>query len=183
VFVENKNNFGTAVTELEEFLKIVNNLKDTAALNEIISQVSHGAKLPHISIFCLQLFLPLAALCGLVLSDKLFLADVIQPSLEITNGSHTALSNAGFELHQYSYVMKNVCTFLKLPARESIGEALICESQRHHKHLDLFIYGQALMHLFMDGSDYEAMRKKFNSMEWEAIVQVTEDELRTFQCL
>jgi hypothetical protein len=72
---------------------------------------------------------------------------------------------------------------LKLPARESIGEALICESQCHHKHLDIFLYGQALMHLSMDGSDYRAMRKKFNSMEWEAIVQVTEDELRTFQCI
>jgi hypothetical protein len=79
--------------------------------------------------------------------------------------------------------MKNVCTFLKLPARESIGEALICESQCHHKRLDIFIYGQALINLFMDGSDYRAMRKNFNYMEWEAIVQFTEDELRTFKCI
>jgi hypothetical protein len=89
VFVENKNNFGTAVTELKESLKIVHNLEDTAALIEIISQVSYGAKLPHISIFRLQLFLPLAALCGLVLSDKLFLADVIQPSPEMLDSSCT----------------------------------------------------------------------------------------------
>jgi hypothetical protein len=47
-------------------------------------------------VFWLQLFIPLAALCGLVLPNKLFHADCIEPVEGADKDSFSALNEAGF---------------------------------------------------------------------------------------
>jgi hypothetical protein len=84
-FVENKTNFEVAVGELKELLKLVNTTFDRAAVTVKIKEMAGSSNLPGLNLFWLQLFIPLAALCGLVLPDNLFYADYIEPAEGVNN--------------------------------------------------------------------------------------------------
>jgi hypothetical protein len=94
-FVENKTSFEVAVGELKELLKLVNTTVDRAAVTAKIKEMAGSSNLPGINLFWLQLFIPLAALCGLVLPSNLYHADYIEPAEGVSNGSFSALNAAG----------------------------------------------------------------------------------------
>jgi hypothetical protein len=182
LFVENKTNFSVAVDELKELLKLVNTTTDRAAVTAKIKEMAGSSNLPGLNVFRLQLFIPLAALCGMVLPDSLFHADYIEPAEGVNNGSFSALNHAGFERHRHSDTLLNICGQVGLPRRHSLGECVTCESHRGIKRYDLFIRGQDLFHLFMQDTFYSVQRKRYNSMEWEAISMITQSMLQSEDC-
>jgi hypothetical protein len=66
VFVDNKTNFDHAVRQLKELLKLVNTTSDQLAVTAMIKELAGSRELPGLNVFRLQLFIPLAALCGLI---------------------------------------------------------------------------------------------------------------------
>jgi hypothetical protein len=182
VYVENKNNFDLAVGELKELLKVVNTTVDRSVVTEKIKEMAASANLPGLNVFRLQLCIPLAALCGLVVPEKLFHADYIEPAEGVNNGSFSALTPAGFESHRHSDALLNICGQVGLPRRHSLGECLACESHRGMKRYDLFLHGQDLFHLFLIDGVYSVKRKRFNTMEWEAISYMTPTNLQFENC-
>jgi hypothetical protein len=181
-FVENKTNFEVAVGELKELLKLVNTTVDRASVMAKIKEMAGSSNLPGLNVFRLQLFIPLAALCGLVLPSNLFHADYIEPAEGVDNGSFSALNDAGFERHRHSDTLLNICGQVGLPRRHSLGEGLTCESHRGKKRYDLFIKGQDLFHLFLQDNVYSVKRKRYNSMEWEAISLTSPTRLQSEYC-
>jgi hypothetical protein len=182
LFVDNKTNFEVAVGGLKELLKLVNTSLDRAAVTAKIQEMADSSDLPNLNVFRLQLFIPLAALCGLVLPDRLFHADYIEPSEGVNNGSFSALSEAGFAKDRHSHTLLNICGQVGLPRRHSLGECLACESHRRIKRYDMFMHGQDLFHLFLEDSGYSVQRKRFNSMEWEPIAAVSQTMLQIENC-
>ena len=180
--MENKTKFVTAVWQLKELLKLVNTTLDRAAVTAKILEMAESSDLPHLHVFRLQLFIPLAALCGLVLPNHLFHADYIEPSESVGNGSFSALCAAGFAKHRHSDTLLNICGRVGLPRRHSFGECLTCESHRRIKRFDLFMHGQDLFHLFLQDTVYSVQRKRFNSMEWEPIAMICETMLQDEDC-
>ena len=67
VFVDNQFNFPVAVRELKELLKLVNTSLDKGLVTAQIQYMAGSATLPGLNVFRLQLFIPLAALCGCLL--------------------------------------------------------------------------------------------------------------------
>jgi hypothetical protein len=63
-----------------------------------------------------------------------------------------------------------------------LGEGLTCESHRGEKRYDLFIKGQDLFHLFLQDNVYSVKRKRYNSMEWEAISLTSPTRLQSEYC-
>jgi hypothetical protein len=181
-FVENKTNFEVAVGELKELLKLVNTTVDRAAVTAKIKEMAGSYNLPDLGVFRLQLFIPLAALCGLVLPSNLFHADYIEPAEGVHNGSYSALNDAGFERHRYSDTLLNICGQVGLPRRHCLGECLTCESHRGKKRFDMFIQGQDLFHLFLEDNVYSVKQKRYNSMEWEAIALTSRTRLLSEYC-
>jgi hypothetical protein len=182
VFVDNKTNFKVAVSELKELLKVVNTTTDRAAVTAKIMEMAESSNLPGLNVFRLQLFIPLAALCGLVLAENLFHADYIEPAEGVNNGSFSALNEAGFERHRHSDTLLNICGQVGLQRRHSLGESLTCESHRGQKRYDLFIQGQDLFHLFWEDKVYKVRRKRYNTMEWEAISMTSRTRLHLEDC-
>jgi hypothetical protein len=182
IFVTNPTNFEAAVGELKELLKLVNTTTDRVAVTEKIKEMAGSSKLPGLNVFRLQLFIPLAALCGFVLVDKLFHADYIEPADSVDNGSLFALMQAGFERHRHSDTLLNICGQVGLPRRHSLGECLVCESHRAKKRYDLFVRGQDLFHLFLNDNGYLVQRKRYNSMVWEPIPIITPTRLQSEDC-
>ena len=180
--MDNKTNFNVAVGELKELLKLVNTTLDRAAVTAKIKEMAGSSNLPGLNVFRLQLFIPIAALCGLVLSEHLFHADFIEPAEGVNNGSFHALSNAGFERHRHSDTLLNICGQVGLQRRHSLGECLTCESHRRIKRYDLFIKGQDLFHLFLQDDVYSVKRKRYNTMEWEPISEFTQTMLQSEDC-
>jgi hypothetical protein len=82
-----------AVVQLKELLKLVgaSSEAEATAMTMKTKEIADSAKLLHLDVFRLQLFIPLAALCGLVLPDHLFCADCIETSESVDNGSLSAL--------------------------------------------------------------------------------------------
>ena len=91
LFVGNKTKYEVVVGELKELLKLGNTTFDCASATAKIQEMAEGSNPPHLYVFRLQLFIPLAALCGLVLPKHLFHADYIEPSEGVANGSFSAL--------------------------------------------------------------------------------------------
>jgi hypothetical protein len=83
-------------------LKLVNSSLESAVVAAKMKEMADSTKLPHLHVFRLQLFIPLAALCGLVLPNHFFHADHIEPSEGVNNQSLSALKNAGFPRHRHS---------------------------------------------------------------------------------
>jgi hypothetical protein len=183
-FVEDKPRFEDAVVQLKELLKLVNTSSKTeaVAVTKKIKEMANSPKLPYLNVFRLQLFIPLAALCRLVLTDHLFHADYIEPSESVNNGSHSALMNAGFPRNRHSDTLLNICGQVGLPRRLSLGEGLACESHRHQKRFDLFIHGQDLFHLFLNDKGYKVQLKRFNSKTWEPMLVIDLDVMRSEDC-
>jgi hypothetical protein len=182
LFVDDKTKFEVAVGELKELLKLVNTTLDCAVVTAKIKEMAESANLPYLHVFRLQLFIPLAALCGLVLPSHLFHADYIEPSEGVENGSYSALTTAGFARHRHSDTLLNICGQVGLPRRHSLGECLTCESHRRYKRFDLFIHGQDLFHLFLNDTGYSVQRKRFNSMEWEPATMISQTMLQSEDC-
>jgi hypothetical protein len=182
LFVENKTNFEVAVGEMKELLKLVNTTIDPEAVPAKIKEMAGSYNLPGLNVFRLQLFVPLAALCGLVLHNNLFHADYIKPAEGVHNGSYAALNNAGFELHRHSDTLLNICGQVGLPRRHSFGECLTCESHRGIKRYDLFLHGQDLFHLFLLDTVFSVQQKVYNSNEWVAIATTTLAKLQSEDC-
>jgi hypothetical protein len=182
IFVDNQLNFDLAVVELKELLKLVNTNVDQAVVTAKIKELAVNSNLPYLGVFRLQLFIPLAALCGLVLKEYLFHADYIEPASSGSGGSLSALDEAGFEKHRHPDILLNVCSHVGLPRRHSLGECLVCESHRGQQRYDLFLYGQDLFHLFLEDGVYVVKLKRFNSKEWENISMITQERLRTEDC-
>jgi hypothetical protein len=182
VFVENKTNFEVAVGELKELLKLVNTTLDRTVVTAKIQEMAGSSKLPGLHVFRLQLFIPLAALCGLVLPDKLYHADYIEPAEGVNEGSFSALNAAGFEKHRHSDALLNICGQVGLPRRHSLGECITCESHRGIKRYDLFQRGQDLFHLFLMDNVYSVKRKRYNSNEWECISPMSQTRLQAEDC-
>jgi hypothetical protein len=130
VFVEDKINFQVAVGELKELLQFTNTTLERSAVTALIKVMADSSKLPGLNVFRLQLFIPLAALCGLVLPEKLCHADYIEPAEGLSNGSFSILNEAGFERHRHADTLLNICGQVGLPRRLSLGECLTCESHR-----------------------------------------------------
>ncbi len=168
--------------ELKELLKLVNTTVDRASVMAKIKEMAGSSNLPGLNVFWLQLFLPLAALCGLVLPNNLFHADYIEPAEGVDNGSFSALNDAGFERHRHSATLLNICGQVGLPRRHSLGECLTCESHRGKKRYDLFIQGQDLFHLFLQDNVYSVKRKRYNSMEWEDVSLTSQTRLQLEHC-
>ena len=182
LFVENKTNFEVAVGEMKELLKLVNTTIDPEAVPAKIKEMAGSYNLPGLNVFRLQLFVPLAALCGLVLHNNLFHADYIKPAEGVHNGSYAALNNAGFEMHRHSDTLLNICGQVGLPRRHSLGECLTCESHRGIKRYDLFLHGQDLFHLFLLDTVFSVQQKVYNSNEWVAIATTTLAKLQSEDC-
>ena len=140
------------------------------------------ATLPGLNVFCLQLFIPLAALCGMVLQERLVHADFIKPAQGVQGGSFSALNEAGFQEHRHTDVLLNICSLVHLPRRFSLGECLVCESRHGQKRYDLFLYGQDLFQLFLEEDGYSVKIKRFNSNVWENISVITQERLRQEDC-
>jgi hypothetical protein len=180
-FVEDDTQFERAIRKLKELLKVTNTTTDPKVVNQHLLEKSGDPALPYVGLFRLQLFLPLASLCGLVRKDQLFLADFIEPDPAIATGSYATLLASGFAPHQHSSTLKNVCRMVNLQPRETTGEALVCECGRKRKRLDLFVYGQHLLHLFKEPSnEYMVRIKKFGSKHWQDIDIVSDDRLKRF---
>jgi hypothetical protein len=160
----------------------VHSSSDSVVVALKIKEMATSCSLPHLHVFRLPLFIPLAALCGLVLLDHLFHADYIEPSDGINNGSFSALNNAGFPRHRHSDTLLNICGQVGLQRRLSLGECLAYESHRSKKRFDLFMHGQDLFHLFLNGTGYIVQLKRFNSMKWEPIAPVTKQVLQSEDC-
>jgi hypothetical protein len=173
VFVKNKTNFNGAVGELKELLKLVNATLHRATVTAKTKELVDSSKLPGLNVFRLQLFIPLAALCGLVLADSLFHADCIEPAEGVENGSYSALTTAGFAMHRHSSTLLNICGQIGLPRRHSLGGCLTCENHRRNKRFDLFMHGQDLFYLFLNDTGYSVQRKRFNSTDWESVTMIT----------
>ncbi len=182
IFVEDYPRFERAVAELKELLKLVNSSLDSSVVAAKIKVMARSASLPCLHVFRLQLFIPLAALCGLILPDHLFHADHIEPSEGVTNGSFSALTEAGIPRHRHSDALMNICGQVGLQRRLSFGECLACESHRSRKRCDLFMYGQNLFHLFHHASGHCVQLKRFNSKTWEPITCVTKQVLQSGDC-
>ena len=181
-FVDNNAKFEVAVSELKELLKLVNTSSDRSAVTSKIKEMADSSNLPYLHVFRLQLFIPLAALCGLVLPNHLFHADYIEPAEGVENGSFSALNTAGFPRHRHSATLLNICGQVGLPRRHSFGECLTCESHRRIKRFDLFMHGQDLLHLFLLDTGYLVQRKQFNSLVWEPLTVATDTELAFDDC-
>jgi hypothetical protein len=147
-----------------------------------IKEMAGSSKLPGLNVFRLQLFIPLATLCGLVLPDKLYHADYIEPAEGVNDGSFSALNAAGLEKHRHSDALLNICGQVGLPRRHSLGECLVCESHRRKKRYDLFLQGQDLFHLFWIDKAYSVKRKRYNSNEWECISTLSKTRLQSEEC-
>ena len=182
VFVENQFNFELAVRELKELLKLVNTCDDRKVVTAKIKEMAANSNLPGLAVFRLQLFLPLAALCGLILPQHLFHADYIEPAADIENGSFTTLNAAGFDIHRHQDALLNICGQVGLPRRHSLGECLTCESHRRLKRHDLFLHGQDLFHHFLIDTVYSVKRKRYNFKEWENISFVSQLRLQEENC-
>jgi hypothetical protein len=182
-FVENKTNFNGAIGEPKELLKLANTTLHRATATAKTKELADSSNLPGLNVFRLQLFIPLAALCGLVLlTDSLFHADHIEPAEGVENGSCSALTTAGFARHRHSDTLLNVCGQVGLPSRHSLGECLTCESHRRNKRFDLFMHGQDLFHLFLNDAGCSVQRKSFNSMDWESVTMITQTTLESEDC-
>jgi hypothetical protein len=181
-FVEDHPRFKRAVAELKELLKLVNSSLDSVVVASKTKVMATSASLPHLHVFRLQLFIPLAALCGLVPPDHLFHADHIEPSEGVTNRSFSALTDAGIPRHRHSDALMNICGQVGPQQRLSFGECLACESHRSRKRCDLFMHGQNLFHLFLHASDHFVQLKRFNSKTWEPITHVTKQVLQSEDC-
>jgi hypothetical protein len=59
-------------------LKLVNTTLDRLVVTAKTKEMADGSNVPHLHVFRLQLSIPLAALCGLVLPQQLFYADHIK---------------------------------------------------------------------------------------------------------
>jgi hypothetical protein len=92
------------VGELKELLQFTNTTLERSAVTALIKAMADSSKLPGINVFWFQLFIPLAALCGLVLPEKLYHADYIEPSEGLSNGSFSILNEAGFERHRHAFL-------------------------------------------------------------------------------
>jgi len=182
VFVQNQFNFVLAVVELKELLKLVNICADKKMITAKIREMADCSNLPGLNVFRLQLFIPLAALCGLVLPESLFHADYIEPAVGITGGSFSTLNEEGFPLNRHQDVLLNVCGLVGLPRRHSLGEGLVCESHRGQERYDLFFYGQDLFHLFLTEAGYSVKIKMFDSNEWGNISIITQEMLQQEDC-
>jgi hypothetical protein len=182
VFVDNPFNFDLGVVELKELLKLVNSCDDKSLVTRKLKEMALSSNLPGLNVFRLQLFIPLAALCGLVLPQYLFHADYIEPVEGIKGGSFSALSKAGFPNRRHQDVLLNVCGQVGLPRRHSLGECLVCESHRSVKRYDMFMYGQHLFHLFFIDQVYSVKMKRYNSNEWEDIVFIAQEQLLRENC-
>jgi hypothetical protein len=183
VFVDNQFNFPVAVRELKELLKLVNTSLDKGLVTAQIQYMAGSATLPGLNVFRLQLFIPLAALCGMVLQEHLVQADFIEPAEGVQGGSFSALKEAGFVGNRFNDTLLNICSLVNLPRRFSLGECLVCESHRGQKRFDLFIYGQDLFHLFLDEEGvYSVKIKRFDSNEWENISVITRERLQQGAC-
>jgi hypothetical protein len=177
VFVENKIDFQIAVGELKELLKFTNTTHERSAVTALIKEMADSSKLPGLNVVRLQLFIPLAALCGLVLPEKLQHADYIEPAEGHSNGSFSILNKAGFERHRHADTLLNICGQVGLLRRLSLGECLTCESHRSQKRFDLFLQGQDLFHLFLMGNVCLVKRKRCNSNEWESMSMFNQTRL------
>jgi hypothetical protein len=178
VFVDDTTKFEVVVGELKEHLKLVNSTFDRASVTAKIQEMAASSNLPGLHVFRLQLFIPLAALCGLVPPDHLFHADYIEPAEGINNGSFSTLINAGFERHRHSDTLLNICGQVGLPRRHRLGECLTCESHMARKRYDLFLHGQDIFHRFLlEDSVYSVKQKRFNSKTWEAISIITQNQV------
>jgi hypothetical protein len=113
----------------------------------------------------------------LVLPEKLYHADYIEPAEGLSNGSVSVLNEAGFERHRHADTLLNICGQVGLPRRLSLGECLTCESHRSQKRFDLFLQGQDLFHLFLMGDVYSIKRKRYNSNEWESMSMFNQTRL------
>jgi hypothetical protein len=173
--VEDKINFQVAVGELKELLQFTNTTLERSAVTALIKEMADSSKLPGLNVFRLQLFIPLAALCGLVLPEKLYHTDYIEPAEGLSNGSFSILNEAGFERHRHADTLLNICGQVGVPRRLSLGECLTCESHRSQKRFDLFLQGQDFFHLFLMGDVYSVKRKRCNSNEWESISNLESD--------
>jgi hypothetical protein len=182
VFVENQFNFGLAVVELKELLKLVNTCADKKMITLKIKEMAGCSHLPGLNVFRLQLFIPLAALCGLVLPEFLFHADYIEPAVGITGGSFSTLNEQGFPQNRHQDILLNICGLVGLQRRHSLGEGLVCESHRGQKRYDLFFYGQDLFHLFWENDVFSVKLKRFNSHVWENISWITQERLQEENC-
>ena len=182
VFVDDQFKFGLAVIELKELLKLVNTTLDWVAVMAKIKEMAGSSNLPGLNVFRLQLFIPLAALCGLVLPSNLFHADYIEPAEGVNDGSFSALNAAGLEKHRHSDALLNICGWVGLPRRHSLGECLTCESHRRLKRFDLFLHGQDLFHLFLLDDVCSVKRKRCASNEWEAMSTTTRTKLQSEDC-
>jgi hypothetical protein len=141
----------------------------------LIKEMADSSKLPGLNGFRLQLFIPLAALCGSVLPEKWHHADHIEPAEGLSNGSFSILNDAGFERHRHADTLLNICGQVGLPRRLSLGECLNCESHRSQKRFDLFLQGQDLFHPLLMGDVCSVKRKRHNSNEWENISNLESD--------
>jgi hypothetical protein len=189
-YIDNQFNFPMAVRELKELLKLVNTSLDEPGVMSKLKHMADSSSLHGLNVFRLQLFIPLAALCGLVLQNHLFHADFIEPAEGIQGGSFSALNEANFAEHRHHDTLLNLCTLVGLPRRLSLGEGLVCESHRGKKRYDLFLYGQDLFHLFLEKKEYSVKEKeefsvkikRFNTNVWMKISVVTQERLRQEDC-
>jgi hypothetical protein len=182
VFVENPTKFERAVKELKELLKLVNTTDNRAAVPEKIKELSGSSNLHGLNVFRLQLFVPIAALCGMVIPENLFHADYIEPAEGIDNGSYSALTETGIERHRHPDALLNICGHVGLPRRHSLGECLTCESHRSKKRYDLFQAGQNMFHLFLLNSTYSVKLKLYNQNEWIDISMMALSTLQAEEC-
>ena len=140
--MENKTKFEVAVGELKELLKLVNTTLNCSLITAKTKEMADSPNLPHLNVFRLQLFIPLAALCGLVLPQHLRHADYIEPSDSVINGSHSTLIAAGIPRDRHAKTSLNMSGLVGLPARRhSLGQCLTCESHRRFKRFDFFMHG------------------------------------------
>jgi hypothetical protein len=121
-------------------VKFTNTTLEQSAVTALIKEMADSSKLPGLTVFRLQLFIPLAALRGLVLPEKLCHVDHIEPAEGLSNGTFSVLNDAGFERHRHADTLLNICGQVGLPRRLSLGECLTCESHRSQKRSDLFLH-------------------------------------------
>ena len=163
-------------------MKLVDTTLDRSVVTAKTKEMVDSSNLPHLHVFRLQLFIPLAALCGLVLPQQLFHADHIEASDSVENGSYSALSTAGFARHRHPKPLLNICGPVELPRRHSLGECLTCESHRRKKRFDLFMHGQDSFYLFKEDMACLAQQKGFQLTAWEPVSVISQTMLQSEDC-
>lgn len=127
-YVDDPDAFCCSVSHLKDIRQKVNTLSFHSNSAYYLYLQNKTTSIPYIGLFKLQFFLPMCALAGMIVSDALRYADIIQPAGNMSGGSYNALKGANVPEHQFSFVLKNICRKFGFLSRLSIGEAIACDA-------------------------------------------------------